>query len=71
MSPFYKPLPTVPGFGVDVTAEKIGWGVVGAAAGLTAAHGLVSIARNRRKKSGDGQPEEKQPEQKEPVETES
>lgn len=71
MSPFYKPLPTVPGFGVDVTAEKIGWGVVGAAAGLTAAHGLVSIARNRRKKAVDGQPEEKQPEQKDPVETES
>jgi hydrogenase small subunit len=71
MSPFYKPLPSVPGFGVDTTAEKIGWGVVGATAALTAAHGLVSIARNRRKKAGDGQPEEEQPEQKEPVETES
>jgi hydrogenase small subunit len=71
MSPFYKPLPTVPGFGVDVTAEKIGWGVVGAAAGLTAAHGLVSIARSRRKKAGDGESEEKRTEETEPVETKS
>jgi len=71
MSPFYKPLPSVPGFGVDVTAEKIGWGVVGATAALTAAHGLVSIARNRRKTADDGQPEEKQPDQTEPVETET
>ena len=71
MSPFYKPLPAVAGFGVDVTAEKIGWGVVGAAAGLTAAHGLVHIARNRRKKADDAEREEKRPEEKERTETES
>jgi hydrogenase small subunit len=48
MSPFYKPLPTVPGFGVETTAEKIGWGLVGTAAALTAAHGMVSIVRHKR-----------------------
>jgi hydrogenase small subunit len=69
MSPFYKPLPAVAGFGVDVTAEKVGWGIVGAAAGLTAAHGLVSIARSRRKKAGEADREEKRPEETGPTET--
>lgn len=69
MSPFYKPLPAVPGFGVDVTAEKIGWGLVGGAAAATAAHGLVSIVRNRRKTNADEQPHEESPEKKEPAKT--
>ncbi len=47
MSPFYKPLPTVPGFGVDVSAEEIGWGVVGGVAGLTAAHAIGSALRRK------------------------
>jgi hydrogenase small subunit len=51
-SPFYKPLPSVAGVGADVTAEKIGWGLVGTAAVATAAHGLVSIGRRRRKATG-------------------
>lgn len=46
MSPFYKPLPKVPGFGVDVTAESIGWGVVGGVAALTAAHAVGSVIRS-------------------------
>jgi len=45
MSPFYKPLPKVPGFGVDVGAEEIGWGVVGGVAVLTAAHAVGSAVR--------------------------
>lgn len=45
-SPFYKPLPKVPGFGVDVTAEKIGWTVVGAVAAVTAAHAVGSVIRS-------------------------
>lgn len=49
MSPFYKPLPKVPGFGVDVTAGEIGWGVVGAVAALTAAHGVGSVIRAKTK----------------------
>jgi hydrogenase small subunit len=50
MSPFYKPLPKVPGFGVDVTAEEIGWGVVGAVAALTAAHAVGSAIRVNKEK---------------------
>ncbi len=45
MSPFYKPLPKVPGFGADVTAEEIGWGVIGTVAALTAAHAAVAGIR--------------------------
>jgi hydrogenase small subunit len=46
-SPFYKPLPAVPGFGVDTTAEKVGWVAVGAIAGLTAAHAVGSVVRSK------------------------
>jgi hydrogenase small subunit len=58
MSPFYKPLPKVPGFGVDVTAEEIGWGVVGTVAALTAAHAVASAVRINKEKK-DVQEEEK------------
>lgn len=50
MSPFYKPLPKVPGFGVDITAEEIGWGIVGGVAALTAAHAVGSIIRSEQQK---------------------
>ncbi len=49
-SPFYRRLPKVPGFGVDVTAEKIGWGVVGVVAGVTAAHAVGSVIRSNASK---------------------
>jgi hydrogenase small subunit len=71
MSPFYKPLPSVAGFGADVTAEKLGWGLVGATAAATAAHGLVSIARRRRTSTGKPEPEQTRPERAEPVEPKS
>ena len=71
MSPFYKPLPSVAGFGVDTTAEKVGWGLVGAAAAATAAHGLVSIVRNRRTTAGEAEPAQTRPDEAEPVEPES
>jgi len=58
MSPFYKPLPRVPGFGVDVTAEEIGWGLVGGVAALTAAHAVGSAIRM--KKDGDKDSEKKE-----------
>jgi hydrogenase small subunit len=54
MSPFYKPLPKVPGFGADVTAEKIGWGLVGAVGALTAAHGIGSVIRAKLSKNDEG-----------------
>jgi hydrogenase small subunit len=50
MSPFYKPLPKVPGFGVDVAAEEIGWGLVGGVAALTAAHAVGSVIRSQKHK---------------------
>lgn len=48
MSPFYKPLPKVPGFGVDVTAENIGWGIVGGVAALTAAHAIATAVHSHK-----------------------
>jgi hydrogenase small subunit len=53
MSPFYKPLPKVPGFGVDTTAEKIGWTLIGTVTALTAAHAVGSIIRHKKEKDGD------------------
>jgi hydrogenase small subunit len=41
MSPFYRRLPGVPGFGVETTATKIGLGLVGATAAVFAAHGVA------------------------------
>jgi hydrogenase small subunit len=49
MSPFYKQLPNVSGFGVEVTAEEIGIGVIGAVAGLTAAHAIGTAVRLHRR----------------------
>jgi hydrogenase small subunit len=48
MSPFYRALPSVPGFGVETTAEQVGLGVIGAVAGLTAIHAVGSAVRQRR-----------------------
>ena len=46
-SPFYKRLPHVPGFGVDVTAEKVGWVALGAMAGVAAAQAIGSTIRKK------------------------
>ena len=51
MTPFYRTLPSVPGFGVEHTAEEIGVGVVAAVAGLTAVHAVGSVVRQRRVKA--------------------
>jgi hydrogenase small subunit len=48
MTPFYRTLPSVPGFGVEVTAEDIGIAVVATVAGLSAAHAVGSVVRTRR-----------------------
>jgi hydrogenase small subunit len=45
MTPFYRTLPSVPGFGVETTAEEVGLGVVATVAGLTAAHAVGSAIR--------------------------
>jgi hydrogenase small subunit len=46
-SPFYKPLPQVPGFGVDVTAEEIGWVGLGAMAAAAVAQSVGSAVRKQ------------------------
>jgi hydrogenase small subunit len=48
MTPFYSTLPSVPGFGVESTAEEVGVGVIAAVAGLTAVHAVGSVVRQRR-----------------------
>ncbi len=45
MSPFYRRLPKVPGFGIEATADKIGLGLVAATAAAFGAHGVVSAFR--------------------------
>jgi hydrogenase small subunit len=44
-SPFYKRLPSVPGFGADITAGTIGGVVLGAVAAGTALHAAGSLLR--------------------------
>jgi hydrogenase small subunit len=51
MTPFYRTLPSVPGFGVETTAEEVGLGVVAAVVGLTAVHAVGSVVRQRRAKA--------------------
>lgn len=57
-SPFYKRLPTVPGFGVDVTAEEIGWVATGAVAAAMVGQVIGNIVRDKIKPTiepkGDG-----------------
>ncbi|MBZ5701513.1 MAG: hypothetical protein LAN84_06670 [Acidobacteriia bacterium] len=56
-SPFYERLPSVPGFGVDVTAGEIGLVLTGAVAGATIVHGIASAVRDRRRGSAAPPPE--------------
>ncbi|NWJ95935.1 MAG: hydrogenase small subunit [Chloroflexi bacterium] len=58
MTPFYRALPSVPGFGAESTADAFGTGAVAVVAGLTAAHAVGSIIRNQGAKS-NGQPKAK------------
>jgi hydrogenase small subunit len=47
MSPFYKRLPDVPGFGADTTAQTVGLAVVGGVTAAFAAHGVGVAVRRR------------------------
>ena len=53
MTPFYRALPSVPGFGVETTAEDVGLGVAGAVAALTAVHAAGSIVRQRNRSKAE------------------
>jgi hydrogenase small subunit len=46
MSPFYRRLPNVPGFGIESTADKIGIGIAAVTAAAFAAHGVISAFRH-------------------------
>jgi hydrogenase small subunit len=54
MSPFYKRLPTVPGFGVETTADKIGAGLAVATAVGLAAHGIGRAMKSKDEKEKKG-----------------
>jgi len=45
MTPFYRRLPKVPGFGIENTADKIGIGLAAATAVAFGAHGVLSAFR--------------------------
>ena len=45
MSPFYDRLPSVPGFGVEVSAGELGLGLVGATVAGVTAHGLIKMIK--------------------------
>lgn len=46
MTPFYKRLPNVPGFGIETTADKIGLGLAAATAAAFGTHGVISAFRH-------------------------
>lgn len=52
MSPFYRRLPNVPGFGIEFTADQIGAGLAMATAAAFAAHGVISAVRKGRNTEG-------------------
>jgi hydrogenase small subunit len=54
MTPFYRRLPTVPGAGVQTTADTIGAWIVGGTAAAFAAHGVVSAIRAKARPLDDG-----------------
>ncbi|WP_298272932.1 hydrogenase small subunit [Geobacter sp.] len=45
MTPFYRRLPNVPGFGIEMTADKIGLGLAAGTAAAFGIHGVVSALR--------------------------
>lgn len=44
-TPFYQALPNVTGLGVEATAERVGWGLLGATAAGVAVHGGITAVR--------------------------
>src|SRR6266702_3042688 len=56
MSPFYRALPNVGGFGIEATAEEIGIGVVATVATLTAAHAVGTVVKKQIAKSRKAEP---------------
>ncbi len=63
MTPFYKRLPNVPGFGVEATADKIGLGLAAVTAGGLVAHRIIQASRTGKGVKPEEKPKEK-PEEK-------
>ncbi|HMO11146.1 MAG TPA: hypothetical protein PKB06_06525, partial [Actinotalea sp.] len=56
-TPFYRTLPNVTGLGVEATAQKVGWTVVGATVAGVAAHGAITAAgRATASRAAEGAP---------------
>jgi hydrogenase small subunit len=51
MTPFYRRLPNVPGFGAETTADKVGLGLAAVTAAGLAAHGAIRLVRGKSDKS--------------------
>ncbi len=47
MTPMYRRLPSVPGFGAETTADQIGLAVTGVVAGAFAVHGIAATVRSK------------------------
>jgi len=52
MTPFYKRLPNVPGFGIEYTADQIGAGLAIATAAAFAGHGVISALKKNKDTEG-------------------
>jgi hydrogenase small subunit len=59
MTPFYERLPKVAGFGVEVTADQLGVGIVAGTAAAFTAHGVLKSMQ--RKRAERAQEEKKKP----------
>jgi len=57
MSPMYKRLPNVPGFGIEATADKVGVALVAGAAAAFAVHGTLNAIRKDKEPSDKGKEE--------------
>jgi hydrogenase small subunit len=57
MSPFYDRLPSVPGFGVEVTAGELGLGLTAAVVAGVTAHGLIKMIKPAPKPPDDASAE--------------
>lgn len=54
-TPFYQELPNVGGFGIESTAEKVGWGLVGATVAGVGIHAGITAAKHAAEgKAGEG-----------------
>ncbi len=53
MTPLYKRLPNVPGFGIESTADKVGLGLAVGTAAVFAGHAIITAVRGDEKSEGN------------------